>query len=374
VNLWPSRISLLALPVVAALLHLSTVAVSSAQTPVQLAGVGTGEFTLETSATTAKVTQSAAGLAFSSLALGDTLGGLFPALQNWARSDYTTFGVIMSIEGANPGLPFDVEVYDSSLSMAAKYEGTTIGVGSMPVFVPLEASPGHIQSLGDVKGVQWTWNGAAPIKVTVRSFAVVSSLPADVSAPVLASLPAKRYTKAGEFVLRVSAEDNRGLTAMTGRITRPDGAVSVIAKDLAHGPTSVVWSPKLQLDQEGSWRVEVQARDAAGNSSTRTMVLVADRSVPSARRISPPTAITNNYRLRVSLSDAFSYPELVRYRLRPPNGAFSAWSQQTKLNGTKPTKEWFVDLNMRKRGPWRVALEVRDKAGNVRVQNFNLNR
>jgi len=348
---------------------------SRAQTPIELARFGTGAFTVGGGdVTTAVATQSAAGLTFSSVALGDTLGGVFPSAQNWARSDYGTFGVIMSIEGANPGLPFHVELYDSAFKLVAMLEGTTVGVGATAVFVPLQFSSSPVPNLGVVRGLQWTWDGGAAIKATVHSLAVLSSSPADVVAPVWGALPAKRYTKATEFVLRVSAQDDRGVVRMNCRITKPDGTVLNLARNFGGGQISAAWSPKLQLDQEGLWRIQLLARDAAGNVSRRNTTIVADRSKPSVKVTSPSRAPQTTYRLEATLSDTRSFPNQVRFRLLPPGGAFSNWSNWQRLSGTKLTKEWWRDLDLRKLGPWQVEIQVRDKAGNLGFRAFSVTR
>ena len=366
--------SLSALPLAVALLHFSAVANSYAQTPVQLAGLGSRAFTVEPEATTAKATQSAAGLAFSSVALGDTLAGLFPAQQNWARPDYGTFGVIMSIEGTNPGLPFRLELYDAFFNIVAKFEGTTIGAGSSAGFVPLQPTPGQVQNLAAVRGLQWTWNDPGSIKATLHSLAVLISSPADTVAPVIGALPAKRYTKANEFVLRVSAQDDRGVARMTARIVRPDGKVQQLAKDFGGGHGSIAWSLKLPLDQEGPWRIQLEARDAAGNLSRRNTEVVADRSPPSIKVTSLPNAPLRAYSLSATLSDARSFPDRVRYRLRPPGGSISAWSSWQMFSDTSSTREWKRNLDLGQRGAWRIEIEVRDKAGNIRINPFLVKR
>lgn len=146
-----------------------------------LVGFGTGSFAVDPVATTARYSQTAAALTFSpSVALGDTLGGGFSA-RNWTDAGFRTFGVVMSVAGSNPNLPFHVEFYDArNETIVAKLAGSTEGVGSTPVFVPLEFVTGGRAQLATVSGLQFTWDGAENMQATISSLAVRGTVPPPV--------------------------------------------------------------------------------------------------------------------------------------------------------------------------------------------------
>lgn len=107
------------------------------------------------------------GIQFSpSVALGDTLGGTFAQTYDWsvyAGTDWE-FGVVMSLQGTNPNLPFDVEFFDSSLKSFVAYEGLSEGMLASDTFLPLTLKPFQpIFDYSDVGGLQFTWNGFGSI-------------------------------------------------------------------------------------------------------------------------------------------------------------------------------------------------------------------
>lgn len=143
-----------------------------------LVGFGTGSLAVDPGATYASYSQNSAGLTFSpSVALGDTLGGGFSA-RNWSDAGFQTFGVIMSVTGGNPNLPFTVEVFDARAGdFVAALTGNTAGVGTNPVFVPLTFTTGSRAQLTNAVGLQFTWDGAGNIQAAISSLAVRSTVP-----------------------------------------------------------------------------------------------------------------------------------------------------------------------------------------------------
>jgi hypothetical protein len=102
-------------------------------------------------------------------ALGDTLGGSFTA-QDW--SAYTDFGIVMTLTGTNPDLPFSVQFYDSSFNVINTYSGFT-SVNPLSPFQPLTLAIPGTGVLSSVAGVQFTWDGGGTINATAEKVAVV---------------------------------------------------------------------------------------------------------------------------------------------------------------------------------------------------------
>ena len=146
-----------------------------------LVGFGTGSFAVDPVATTARYSQTAAALTFSpSVALGDTLGGGFSA-RNWTDAGFQTFGVVMSVAGDNPKVPFTVELYDAQAGeFVATLAGSTEGAVASPFFVPLEFVKGGRAQLASVSGLQFTWDGAGNMQATISSLAVRGAVPPPV--------------------------------------------------------------------------------------------------------------------------------------------------------------------------------------------------
>lgn len=145
-------------------------AISSSLAQVDLVSLGSATFTVDGSATTAAYSQTGSGLVFNgTYALGDTLGGTFAA-QNWSNPTYTTFGVVMSLTGINPDLPFSVQFYDSSFAVVNTYSGTTTGALSS-TFQPLTLAIPGTGVLSDVAGIQFTWDGGGAVNATAEKIA-----------------------------------------------------------------------------------------------------------------------------------------------------------------------------------------------------------
>jgi len=147
--------------------------ITTASGYVDLVSLGTSTFTVEPSATTALYSQNASGIVFNgSYVLGNTLGGTF-TLSDWSSPSLTEFGMVMSINGVNPNLPFAVEFYDGSFNVINKYEGFTVGAGSTPTYIPMTLLQPGTGNLTQVAGIQFTWNGDGAIDATVQSVAAV---------------------------------------------------------------------------------------------------------------------------------------------------------------------------------------------------------
>lgn len=141
---------------------------------IDLVSLGSPTFTVDPGATTAAYTQSASAIIFNATyALGDTLGGSFTT-QDWSNPAYTQFGVVMTLTGANPNLPFSVQFYDDSFNVINTYGGTTVPlVAGTPTFAPLSLNIAGTGVLTSVAGIQFTWDGGGAINTTVENVAAV---------------------------------------------------------------------------------------------------------------------------------------------------------------------------------------------------------
>jgi hypothetical protein len=147
---------------------------SGSHAQIDLVSLGSATFTVDPGATTAAYTQSASGIIFNaSYVLGNTLGGTF-ATQDWSNPSYTDFGVVMTLTGVNPNLPFSVQFYDDSFNVINTYGGTTAPlVAGTPTYNPLSLSIAGTGILSSVAGIQFTWDGDGAINTTVEEVAAV---------------------------------------------------------------------------------------------------------------------------------------------------------------------------------------------------------
>jgi hypothetical protein len=102
-----------------------------------------------------------------SVALGDTLGGTFAQAYDWsvyAGTDWE-FGVVMSLQGTDPELPFTVEFFDSNFVSSFRYRGNTMGTLPSNTFLPLTLTLTGTPTIdySTVAGMQFTWDGEATI-------------------------------------------------------------------------------------------------------------------------------------------------------------------------------------------------------------------
>ena len=140
---------------------------------IDLVSLGTATFTVDAGATTAAYTQNGSGVVFNSTyALGDTLGGTFTT-QNWSSPTYTGFGVVMSLTGTDPNLPFSVSFYDPSFAIINTYSGTTTGA-TTSTYLPLTLVLPGTGVLSNVAGIQFTWDGGGAINSTVEKIAATA--------------------------------------------------------------------------------------------------------------------------------------------------------------------------------------------------------
>jgi hypothetical protein len=137
-----------------------------------LVSLGSPTFTVDPGATTATYSQTSSGLVFNgAYALGDTLGGSFTP-QDWSLYAGPTFqfGIVMSLTGTNPDLPFSVQLYDDTFAVINTYSGFTTGAGTS-TFQPLTLAVPGTGILSSVAGVQFTWDGGGTVNVTAEKVA-----------------------------------------------------------------------------------------------------------------------------------------------------------------------------------------------------------
>jgi hypothetical protein len=147
------------------------VATAAPSLAIDLVSLGSPTFTIDSGATTAAYSQTASGVVFNgAYALGDTLGGTFTT-QDW--SAYTDFGIVMTLTGINPDLPFSVQFYDDTFQVINTYSGLTTGAGTS-TFQPLTLAIAGTGILSSVAGVQFTWDGGGTINATVEKVAATA--------------------------------------------------------------------------------------------------------------------------------------------------------------------------------------------------------
>ena len=157
---------------IALLISFGVIATELTAQQIDLVSLGDATFTVDEGATTALYTQNASGVVFNgTYALGDTLGGTFAA-QDWSNPAYTEFGMVMSLTGTNPNLPFSVSFYDDTFAIINTYSGTTFGLGTS-TYTPLTLVIPGTGVLTSVAGVQFTWDGGGAVNTTVEGVAAV---------------------------------------------------------------------------------------------------------------------------------------------------------------------------------------------------------
>jgi len=162
------------------ILALAVITLSLASSPgqIDLVSLGSPTFTVDPGATTATYSQTSSGLVFNgAYALGDTLGGSFTP-QDWSLypSPAFEFGIVMSLTGTNPDMPFSVQLYDDTFAVINTYSGFTTGAGTS-TFQPLTLAIPGTGVLSSVAGVQFTWDGGGTINATVEKVATQAVIP-----------------------------------------------------------------------------------------------------------------------------------------------------------------------------------------------------
>jgi hypothetical protein len=145
-----------------------------------IVSLGSATYSIEDSASSGAYSQNAAGVRFNpSVALGDTVGGTF-APTNWTSFTGLTNTIYLKLSfvGANPFLPVTLEIFNSDFSQSNAYLGTTTPIAGSSDYFKFEIIGSSIPAvIGDAAGAQITWDGDAPIDVTIHSIATESSVP-----------------------------------------------------------------------------------------------------------------------------------------------------------------------------------------------------
>ena len=155
----------------------ATAATSLAQ-QIDLVSLGSPTFTVVPEFTDAAYTQNTSGVLFNgAMGISAQLTGTFSPL-NW--SAYTTppytFGIVMSLTGTNPDLPFSVLFLDSQFNDINTYSGTTSGA-STSSFQLLTLTTAGTGILSDVAGIQFTWDGSGTVNANIEKIAAVVAVP-----------------------------------------------------------------------------------------------------------------------------------------------------------------------------------------------------
>lgn len=142
-----------------------------------LAALGSANFSIDEGSTTIAYTQSTTNLTLaSSIALGDTLGGIFPAPYNWtAYSDTNSFsfGLYMSAPASSPNIGFTIEFFNGALdAIVNAYQGSASGLTATPTFIPIGLSAAGTGDLSSIGGMQFTWDSPGSGVVVLDSVGV----------------------------------------------------------------------------------------------------------------------------------------------------------------------------------------------------------
>lgn len=164
---------------------------------IDLVSFGSADYSVAAEATTAPYTQNVLGLTFSpAVAAADTIGGTFnSAPLDWSSYDsQLSSNIFLKIvfTGANPNLPISLSIFDSTLTFANTYSGTTTTGDEDYYTLSLVGSylPAVSLSAG---GAQLTWDGGSNLNASVQSIATVPE-PSTYALLGLAGLALAGYT------------------------------------------------------------------------------------------------------------------------------------------------------------------------------------
>jgi fibronectin-binding autotransporter adhesin len=193
----------------------------------ELANWGTDDLTVEAASTTmGGYSQTATSMTINTTpGIGDTLGGYLP-VSDW--SSISSFGLQMSITGANNNLPFTLAFYDSDFNLANTYTATTSGISSTPGVVSLTLTTPGTGLMEGISGLQFTWDSSAAINTTLLSIVSVPTSGLNISGNI----------SGGANVLTLgSATAGAGTVADGIRIT---GVISGSGNTYSNTTTSIV--------------------------------------------------------------------------------------------------------------------------------------
>jgi hypothetical protein len=164
---------------------------------IDLVSLGSSGYLIDAGVTTAAYTQDASGTRFSpSVALGDTLGGVFIS----SPLDWSTYGDLSSsiylkiaFTGANPLLPISLQLFNPDFTLSNTYSGTTTPIGESASYFKLDlvgaSTPAVLSGAG---GAQITWDGGATVNANVEAIATVPE-PSTYALLALAGMAAGAY-------------------------------------------------------------------------------------------------------------------------------------------------------------------------------------
>ena len=151
---------------------------------VDLTSFGSSAFAVDGDSTTAPYSQTVSGIVFGpTITFADTLGGSFASTFDWSTynpfsAPPATWFVKMSISGANPNLPFTLNLVNSVGGTLVNFDGDTSALSGG--YVPLTLSttdPGVASALSAIDMAQFTWNNGASGSVTLEGVAAAAAVP-----------------------------------------------------------------------------------------------------------------------------------------------------------------------------------------------------
>lgn len=137
------------------------------------------------------------------------------------------------------------------------------------------------------------------------------------------------------------------------RLSAPDGSV------LHDGACTSPFTPDLNGLPDGSYRLEVRARDAAGNTSpVATSTYLLDSTAPEPPTVTAPPSPGSDRTPTWTLG-----PGMHECRLSHPDGALSTW--------TACSASFTADLTGRPDGTYTLRVRTRDPAGNLSSETLS---